>query len=128
MRNEHPFLPRLQKLLFHIFCISKNHLVNLSSVLFGAGQYGERLLYELVHRGVHVRYFMDNDPQKNNKYIQGIPCHSLEFFKNKKESFLIIIAQRMNQDAISQMRKEGFPYVITRQNLDGVLLDYAPIR
>ena len=113
---------------FEIFLKKYSKNIMKEIVLFGAGQYGERLLYELVHRGVHVRYFMDNDPQKNNKYIQGIPCHSLEFFKNKKESFLIIIAQRMNQDAISQMRKEEFPYVITRQNLDGVLLDYEPIR
>ena len=95
-------------------------------VLFGAGQYGLRLLYELEHRNVAVQYFMDNDSKKEGQMIQEILCHGLDFFKEMKDHLLIIVTQRLCEDALQQLKREGFPYVTTRQDLDGILLDYAP--
>ena len=95
-------------------------------VLFGAGQYGLRLLYELEHRNVAVQYFMDNDLKKEGQMIQEIPCHGLDFYKEMKNHLLIIVTQRLCEGALQQLMREDFPYVTTRQDLDGILLDYAP--
>lgn len=97
-------------------------------VLFGAGQYGVRMLYEMKHRNIAVDYFMDNNPKKEGKIVDGIMCHQLSFFREEKEKYFVIVTQRMCADALLQLKEEAFPYVTSRQALDGALLDYAPRR
>ena len=95
-------------------------------IIFGAGQYGLRLLYELRQRQIAVDCFIDNDSGKSGKIIGGIICRSVEELTDRKEEVLIIIAQRVCTEAIRQMQVSGFPHIITRQELDGVLVQYAP--
>ena len=95
-------------------------------VLFGAGQYGIRLLYELQQRRITVDMFMDNNPAKQGTKIEGVPCDLVDNIADQKQDVLVIITQRTCESAMQQLKKLGFPYVITRQELDGVLLQYAP--
>ncbi len=95
-------------------------------IIFGAGQYGLRLLYELRQRQIAVDCFIDNDPGKSGKIIGGIICRAVEDLTDRKEEVLIVIAQRVCTEAIRQMQVSGFPHIITRQELDGVLIQYAP--
>lgn len=95
-------------------------------IIFGAGQYGQRLLYELGQRQIVVDCFMDNDTGKRGTIIGGIVCRAVEDLMAQKEDVLIIVAQRVCTEAIRQMQVLGFPHIITRQELDGVLIRYAP--
>ena len=95
-------------------------------VIFGAGQYGRRLLYELQQRQVTVAFFMDNDSKKDGTLIDGVVCKRVEDFLACKEHMLVIIAQRMCTEAVCQMKELGFCWVITRQELDGILIQYSP--
>lgn len=95
-------------------------------VIFGAGQYGRRLLYELQQRQVTAAFFMDNDSEKDGTLIDGVICKRVEDFLACKEHVLIIIAQRMCAQAVRQMEELGFCWVITRQELDGLLIQYSP--
>lgn len=42
-------------------------------VIFGAGQYGVRMHYELLKRGIEAELFLDNSTEKNQKIIDGLP-------------------------------------------------------
>jgi glycosyltransferase involved in cell wall biosynthesis len=95
-------------------------------VLFGAGQYGQRLLYELQNRQITVDGLMDNSAEKNGQEIFGLRCHRVDFFVPQKEDYLIMITQRSYEDALQQLKALQFPYVITRQEIDGKLLLYSP--
>lgn len=95
-------------------------------VIFGAGQYGRRLLYELQQRQVTAAFFMDNDSAKDGTLIDGVVCKNVNDFLACKEDVLVIIAQRMCAEAVCQMKKLGFRWVITRQELDGILIRYSP--
>ncbi len=95
-------------------------------IIFGAGQYGKRVLYELSQRQIKTAYFMDNDPEKEGKKIDGVLCKRVENFMDKKDKVFVIIAQMVCAGAVHQMEKLGFPYVITRWELDGILIQYSP--
>lgn len=95
-------------------------------VIFGAGQYGRRLLFDLMWRKTEVSCFMDNDVRKQGTQVDGIVCRSIRELKGRRKEILVIIAQRTCAEALRQMQEEGFPYVITRQELDGALLWYPP--
>lgn len=95
-------------------------------VIFGAGQYGRRLLYELVSRQYKAACFMDNDPLKNGVQIDGVPCKSVDAFIEQKEEIFVIVAQMVCTEAVRQMKKLGFPYVITRWEFDGMMIRYSP--
>ncbi len=95
-------------------------------VIFGAGQYGRRLLYELNQRKIAVECFIDNDEGKNGKRIDGMICRTVDAIECRKEEVLVIIAQRTCTEALHQMKELEIPYVITRQELDGIMVQYPP--
>ncbi len=105
-------------------CISNGHGNRIA--LFGAGQYGIRLLYELSQRKIEVECFVDNNPNKHGQKINGVVCKSVKDIVFEKEDMLVIIAQRTSESAKQQLEELCFPYVITRQELDGELMKYAP--
>lgn len=109
-----------------------DYLKNLSDgktkkiILFGAGQYGARLRYELACRHVKIDGYMDNNPNKRGQYIAGVRCLLVEDYEEIKDEVLVIVTQRSCFDAVAQMKELKFPYVITRQELDAELLKYIP--
>ena len=64
--------------------------------IFGAGNYGKCVYYELLHERKNVISFIDNDESKNGKYIlNGVRCvFPFEASTNKVEKSAIIIANR----------------------------------
>ena len=95
-------------------------------VIFGAGQYGRRLLYELKKRQVKVACFMDNDPQKDGTQIDGIVCRTVDRFVKQKDNIFVIIAQMTCAEALRQIKALGFMHVITRWEFDGIMIRYSP--
>lgn len=95
-------------------------------VIFGAGQYGRRLLYELEKRQIKAAYFMDNDLQKDGIQIDGVTCKTVDAFVGIKDRIFVIVAQMVCTGAVQQMEKLGFPHIITRWEFDGIMILYSP--
>ncbi len=95
-------------------------------VIFGSGQYGIRLKYDLESRLIRPQYFVDNDKQKHGRIIDGIPCKSMEAFLQEKEEALVIVAMRNYQRAAGELKKKQVPYFVTRQELDPIFLKTVP--
>lgn len=94
--------------------------------IFGAGQYGIRIKYELESRLVKPKYFIDNNPTKWGTTIDGILCISMEEAIKEKEDLLIVLAQRNFTLGLKQVEEAGFSYYTTKQSLDAKILHTLP--
>ncbi len=94
--------------------------------IFGAGQYGIRIHYELKSRLIDIKYFIDNNPNKVGTEIEGVPCIALKELKEKKEELLVVVALRITAPLVEQLQQAGFRYIISKQQLDGQLLECVP--
>lgn len=92
-------------------------------VIFGAGQYGVRMHYELLKRGIEAELFLDNSTEKNQKIIDGLPCQLPETVLDDKDNIMVVVALRNCQSALEQLQKLGFTNIIIRQEIDGILTD-----
>lgn len=97
------------------------------SVIFGAGQYGIRLKYELNARGVFPRCFIDNDIKKHGTSIDGIPCYSVEYARGLKNT-RVIVAQKIYGSAYAQLKKIGVDHIVLKDEVDAELLNFEPYR
>ncbi len=94
--------------------------------IFGSGSYGKRLLFDLQVRQVDISCFIDNNPDKWNTQIEGIPCRKLsDLYKQKNEVLIIIAAFEIN-DIKRQLEEENFKYVITKKDIDMLSMMYPP--
>lgn len=96
--------------------------------IFGAGEYGLRIYEELWSKLIQVDYFSDNNPEKWDSTINGVNCISPSTLKEDKEHTLIIVANRTPDAIVNQLKSEYFPYIVTKQEMDGVLFDFPPLR
>lgn len=109
-----------------------NHLWEVSGrfsrrlCIFGAGFHGRILQHELASRDIHVECFCDNDPDKHNTMLAGLPCVSLAALEEDKQNWLVIIAVDAYAAIEEQLKKAGFPYVITKQSIDNLVLACPP--
>jgi len=94
-------------------------------VLFGAGQYGIRLKYELSARGIEPAYFVDNDPRKAGTRIDGIPCRTVEHLRDDPGR-CVIITQKLYDAAYRQLREIGIGSFRLKEEVDALLLRSAP--
>ena len=92
--------------------------------IYGSGQYGIRIKYDLDKRAAMPSYFVDQDERKQGTQIDGIPCKSKEEFLSQKEDTLLIVAMRNYTQVAEELEKNGIPYYITRQELDPILLKF----
>lgn len=88
--------------------------------IFGAGQYGVRMHYELDMRGIEAEMFLDNSEEKSGKIIDGMICRTPKSVMKEKENFVIVVAMRNCQGALEQLKTMGFPNVLIRQEIDGI--------
>lgn len=93
-------------------------------ILFGAGQYGIRVKYELNIRGVFPVCFVDNSIKKAETIIDEIPCHSFEYLTEHSEGY-VIIAQKFFQPAYEQLKKISVKKVILKDEIDSLMLQSA---
>lgn len=115
---------KLRNLKNYIYKLSKGKAKKIA--IFGAGQYGIRVHYELKSRLIDVHYFIDNNPNKQGIEIGGIPCVSLGQLAEEREELLVVVATRMISPLVEQLQKEGFKYIVLKQQLDGQLLECTP--
>ena len=96
--------------------------------IFCAGEYGTRLYHELKSRLINVDYFSDNNSKKWGYLFENIYCISPKELERDKEHTLVIVATRTPDGIVNQLLSNGFPYVITKQELDKILIDIPPIK
>jgi hypothetical protein len=95
---------------------------NCNVCIFGAGDYGKKILTALNICGVGVECFLDNNSDKWGTVVdKGIECHSLREVSTDSE-VLVIVALAQNADnAARQLSKSGFAHVITYEDAMGFL-------
>lgn len=96
--------------------------------IFGAGEYGKRLVQELYSKLIFVSCFSDNDPSKWEKSFANVKCISPVLIEEEKERTLVIVANRTPEEIVSQLKSSGFSYITTKQELDKVLLHVPPVK
>lgn len=114
----------LQKLYDYIREISGGEKKEIA--IFGAGQYGIRMKFELESRLIKPKYFIDNNPAKWGQNIDGMLCISMEEAIKEKENLLIVLAQRNFTLGLKQVEEAGFSYYTTKQSLDAKILHTIP--
>lgn len=96
-------------------------------ILFGAGQYGIRLKYELNARGIEPRYFLDNDSQKAGQVLDGICCYPVEYARQAGNS-KIVVTQKNYGAACEQLHKMGIHEFTLKDEVEMELLNYEPCK
>lgn len=90
--------------------------------IFGSGQWGMILFWLLELCGLRVHCFIDNDVKKHDTEVtKGVPCRSLASLTNQKNELLIMVGIQMGKAVVDQLRGEGFPYVLTKRQIDAGL-------
>lgn len=90
-------------------------------IIFGSGQYGIRLKYELEMHGIKIFCFIDNAEEKNNTIIDGIPC----FLPGKIEDYdgyKVVVAQKYHVKVRKQLQKMGINQYVLKEEVDSLLL------
>lgn len=90
--------------------------------IFGAGQYGKRMLYELTKRNISVEGYLDNNKNYHGKEIDGIKCYLPTILTNEEESCTVIIAVRNYSKIAEQM--EMYSNIVIKNKLDVEMLLY----
>lgn len=99
-----------------------------SICIFGAGDYGRRVFFELKNRGIPVEYFIDNNSAKWDKDIEGIRCKPIDFILRDRESVLVIAAAYTPGEMVQQLKDLGFPYITTKIQIDKIMYCIPPLR
>ncbi len=89
--------------------------------IFGAGQYGVRIRYELEARGLKPALYLDNYPDKICGNTGGIPCKKPQEGAGDKNAITVVVALRNNEGVLKQLKALGYRKIITRQQIDGLL-------
>jgi glycosyltransferase involved in cell wall biosynthesis len=104
-----------------------NKNISAKLALFGAGFQGKELLKTFKTFEQTVNCFIDNNEEKIDTYIEGIPCISFDEFKKTKNDYRVIIAILEDQEVMSQLKSIGVPGVLQLRQVWRLLFDYAPL-
>ncbi|AGA70300.1 glycosyl transferase [Desulfitobacterium dichloroeliminans LMG P-21439] len=99
---------------------------NRKICIFGAGFHGKILKYELDARTIPAECFCDNNPDKHKTMTAGLSCVPLSVLEADKQNWLVIIAVDAYAEIEEQLVTAEFPYVITKQCIDNLLLACPP--
>jgi len=89
--------------------------------IFCAGAYGLILYNNLRVFGLEIDFFADNDIAKHGKeIIDGIKCISFDELSEIKDNTLVIVANMQPNTITEQLSKASFPFVIIKQELNGM--------
>lgn len=89
--------------------------------IFGAGQYGTRMRYELRARGIEPDLYLDNYPERVNGNVEGISCKRPQDESVRREVVTVVVALRNNERVSEQLKNLGYQNIISRQRIDGIL-------
>lgn len=96
--------------------------------IFCAGAYGIRLFYDLRSKLISVDCFSDNNPEKWGYLFENVYCIPPEKLLDIKDRTLVIVANETPDVVVEQLKSMGFPYVVTKQEIDGELLKMPPVK
>ncbi|MDK2585828.1 glycosyltransferase [Romboutsia sedimentorum] len=96
--------------------------------IFGTGQWGKRLHYELKSKLISVQYFSDNNKEKWGESFHDTACISPKDLEKQKEDTLVIVAIRTSEEILEQLKKLEFPYVTTKQDISSLLFKVPPLK
>lgn len=96
--------------------------------LFGAGQYGRRLMMDLKNRGVSINYFIDNAQEKDGTKIEGIPCYGPYKLYEERENTLVIVSMLYEDEVINQLNEMSIPYRLSYSEISKIIFEYAPMK
>lgn len=91
--------------------------------VFGAGDYGRRVLRLLRSRDIEIDEFWDNDPRKWESRIEGIKCVSVDQGLKNAEQTLVILAAELYGGMQRQLKDRPVAGMITKMYLEGKLYD-----
>lgn len=91
--------------------------------IFGAGQYGMRVLYELKVRGIQVDGFLDNNPQREGQGIQGVSCYMPEKELESNGDAVVIVAVRNCKTILSQLDKLHVADVFLKSDIEKIMYE-----
>jgi hypothetical protein len=74
-----------------------------------------------------VARFSDNNPAKWGYLTDNIYCVSPAEIEKEKESILVIVANRTPEAIVQQLKEQGFPHVMTKQEVDGLIATVLPV-
>lgn len=89
--------------------------------IFGAGQYGIRIQYELSQRGIDIKGFLDNNPANEGKKIQGLPCYLPEKELRNHCDAMVIVAVRNCGTILMQLEEIHVEDVLLKQEIESIL-------
>lgn len=89
--------------------------------IFGAGQYGKRVLYELALRGIQVDGFLDNNPLREGQKIQGIPCYMPEKELESNDDAAVIVAVRNCKTILLQLEQLQVRDVLLKGDIEAII-------
>lgn len=81
--------------------------IPVAMAVFGTGQRGRFCREKLERMGVHVPYFVDNDPRRQGSHVEGLPVVSPEWFVSSMTDLPVIIASFAHQDIFAQLARMG---------------------
>lgn len=99
---------------------------SMKVVIYGAGRYGKRLYYELKNRQIMIESYIDLNAVKIGKAISGVACRAIQYYDKEKDNILIIVSPRQADSIEEHLKKLGFKYVITRQDIESIMIKYSP--
>lgn len=86
--------------------------------IFCAGNYGRIVYHELRKRLVLVDYVVDNNTEKWGHFEDNTRCVGMQELLNDKGNVLIIVANKVPEIIIQDLKQRGFTYILSKQELD----------
>ena len=76
--------------------------------LFGAGDYGTQFI-KIIESKINIVGYIDNDPDKQGKVINGYRCFSLnEVILDSDESIIVTMSQIARVEPVEQLKNAGY--------------------
>lgn len=99
----------------------KNLLRSKKVYIFGAGQYGRRMLYELQVRGIKVDGFLDNNAAWEGQQVEKILCYLPDKELKSNDDAAVIVAVRNYRTILTQLGELGVSDVLLKRDIERVL-------
>lgn len=95
-------------------------------LIYGAGMYGRRLLFDLRCRGISVEGFLDSSQSMKGKEIDGVTCYSLHDVENGLVKGTIIIASIFREEIAATLREKRIGPFYFKETYEQQVLNTAP--
>lgn len=102
-------------------CYLKQTFQSKKIYIFGAGQYGIRVLYELKVREIQVDGFLDNNTEREGQRIQGVSCYMPEKVLQNNDDMAVIVAVRNCKTILAQLDKLHVGDVFLKSDIEAVI-------